>query len=452
MRIGIDARLAAAPRTGIGSYTANLARGARADRRAGAVRALHRRAARAAPGPALREHRAPGEAAPPLDLRRAPGRPAGARGSTSSTGRRTSSCPAFAGCPLVATVHDLIPLRCPGAVSRRFRLLFRRADRPRAAGGAPRDDGRRVHAARDPRALPRRRRTRSSTCRSPPARPSPPTPTRRDGGGCARATASPGATCSSSASSSRARTSRCSSTPSRSSGATYPHGPAFQLALAGGAGWRGEEIAAAVRRRGLEPAVRLLGYVPDEDLPWLYRGAELAVVPSQYEGFGLSALEAMACGTPVLAADAASLPEVVGDAGELFAPGDPALLARRIAEITAAPERLAAMRERGLARAAGFTWDRTARRVLEVYREAAAHERRPAQRRGVSREHRHRRPQGGRLRHRHARAQPRAPPGAPRPLGRVGPLPPPRRRGAAPRGRAGPAGAGALRAATRSAS
>ena len=117
--------------------------------------------------------------------------------------------------------------------------------------------------------------------------------------------------------------------------------------------------------------MRLLGYVPDEDLPWLYRGAELAVVPSQYEGFGLSALEAMACGTPVLAADASSLPEVVGDAGELFAPGDPALLARRIAEITAAPERRAAMRERGLARAAGFSWDRTARRVLEVYREAA---------------------------------------------------------------------------------
>jgi glycosyltransferase involved in cell wall biosynthesis len=125
-----------------------------------------------------------------------------------------------------------------------------------------------------------------------------------------------------------------------------------------------------VRRRGLEPAVRLLGYVPEEDLPWLYRGAELAVVPSQYEGFGLSALEAMACGTPVLAADASSLPEVVGGAGELFALGDPALLARRIAEITAAPERRTAMREHGLARAAAFSWDRTARRVLDVYREA----------------------------------------------------------------------------------
>ena len=157
----------------------------------------------------------------------------------------------------------------------------------------------------------------------------------------------------------------------------------------------------------------------------------------------------MACGTPVLAADASSLPEVVGDAGEFFAPGDPALLARRIAEITAAPERRAAMRERGLARAADFSWDRTARRVLEVYREAlrmtgdraAA----GAGAGGGSREHRHRRPQGGRLRHRHARAQPRAPPGPPRPLGRVGPLPPPRRRGAAPRGRSDQAGAGALR-------
>jgi glycosyltransferase involved in cell wall biosynthesis len=79
----------------------------------------------------------------------------------------------------------------------------------------------------------------------------------------------------------------------------------------------------------------------------------------------------MACGAPVLAADAAALPETVGDAGAIFAPGDPALLAARLAELAADPARLAAMRERGLARAAAFTWERCAAETLAVYREAA---------------------------------------------------------------------------------
>jgi glycosyltransferase involved in cell wall biosynthesis len=79
----------------------------------------------------------------------------------------------------------------------------------------------------------------------------------------------------------------------------------------------------------------------------------------------------MACGAPVLASDAGALPETVGDAGELFVPGDPGLLARRMGDLAAAPERLAALREGGLARAAVYTWDRAAARTLEVYREAA---------------------------------------------------------------------------------
>jgi glycosyltransferase involved in cell wall biosynthesis len=152
---------------------------------------------------------------------------------------------------------------------------------------------------------------------------------------------------------------------------THPETADLQLALAGGAGWRGAAIAAAVRGRGLEPAVRLLGYVPDADLPALYRGATLALVPSEYEGFGLPALEAMACGAPVLASDRAALPETVGDAGELFTPGDPAALAHRISGLVSRPERLARLSERGLARAAGFTWERSAAQTLAVYREAA---------------------------------------------------------------------------------
>ncbi len=143
----------------------------------------------------------------------------------------------------------------------------------------------------------------------------------------------------------------------------------FQLALVGGAGYRGEEIAEGVRGRGLEPAVRLLGYVPDEDLPALYRQADLLVVPSQYEGFGLPALEAMACGTPVLAADRSSLPEVVGPSGRLFAPGDAELLADQMEEILSSDETLAEMSVRGRERAGLFTWEETATRTLRVYRE-----------------------------------------------------------------------------------
>jgi glycosyltransferase involved in cell wall biosynthesis len=117
--------------------------------------------------------------------------------------------------------------------------------------------------------------------------------------------------------------------------------------------------------------VRLLGFVPDADLPALYRGATLALVPSQYEGFGLPALEAMACGAPVLSSDATALPETVGDAAELFTPGDPGALARSIAGLIARPERLAQLHERGLARARVFTWERTAAQTLAVYRDAA---------------------------------------------------------------------------------
>jgi len=142
----------------------------------------------------------------------------------------------------------------------------------------------------------------------------------------------------------------------------------FQLALVGGAGYRGEEIAEEIRGRELEPAVRLLGYVPDEDLPALYRQADILVVPSQYEGFGLPALEAMACGTPVLAADRSSLPEVVGPSGRLFAPGDPELLADEMADLLSSDETLAEMSVMGRERAGLFTWEKTASQTLRVYR------------------------------------------------------------------------------------
>jgi glycosyltransferase involved in cell wall biosynthesis len=141
-----------------------------------------------------------------------------------------------------------------------------------------------------------------------------------------------------------------------------------QLVLAGGRGWRDGEVMQRAAR--LDPAgrdIRLIGHVPDSDLPALYRLADLLVYPSLYEGFGLPPLEAMACGTPVVASDRAAIPEVLGDAALLVDPTDEAALAegmRRVLMCTALRRELG---ERGCKRAAGYTWERTVRRTLEVY-------------------------------------------------------------------------------------
>jgi glycosyltransferase involved in cell wall biosynthesis len=125
---------------------------------------------------------------------------------------------------------------------------------------------------------------------------------------------------------------------------------------------------ALIDRLGIEQHVQHLGMVPAADLPGVYADADLLLMPSLHEGFGLPALEAMACGTPVIASNQGSLPEVVGEAGLLVEPND-------IEQIAAAAERLltdaelrAELRKRGLERARTFTWERTARETLAVYR------------------------------------------------------------------------------------
>jgi len=110
--------------------------------------------------------------------------------------------------------------------------------------------------------------------------------------------------------------------------------------------------------------------VGDEVLVELLRGADALVHPSRHEGFGFPPLEAMACGTPVVVANAASLPEVVGDAGVLVDVDDPVALARALDDLLGDPARRAELRERGLARAAAFTWDACAAAMEDVYREA----------------------------------------------------------------------------------
>jgi glycosyltransferase involved in cell wall biosynthesis len=144
-----------------------------------------------------------------------------------------------------------------------------------------------------------------------------------------------------------------------------------ELVLAGEPGFGAEAIYAAAAAALVRGRVRLVGRIKDEDLPALYAGAEVFVMPSLYEGFGLPPLEAMACGTPVVASNVSSLPEVCGDAALLCTPTDVESIAVTIERVllnTAVRRRLI---ERGLARARSFTWERTVRDVLACYREVA---------------------------------------------------------------------------------
>ncbi len=130
-------------------------------------------------------------------------------------------------------------------------------------------------------------------------------------------------------------------------------------------------LMAEIERRGLEEHVRLLGFVPDEDLPALFSAATAFVFPSLYEGFGLPPLEAMACGAPVVAVRASAVPEVVGEAGLLVPPGDAGALAQALEGLLTNPELAAELSREGRRRASRFSWSRAAAETLEVYREVA---------------------------------------------------------------------------------
>jgi glycosyltransferase involved in cell wall biosynthesis len=123
--------------------------------------------------------------------------------------------------------------------------------------------------------------------------------------------------------------------------------------------WAGDSRPQFARTRPLT-GLRALGYVPDERLPGLYRGAEAFVLPSRYEGFGLTCLEAMACGTPVIAADRAALPEVCGGAALLVNPDDPGAITQAVLAVLADRPRAAQLRAAGIERARHFTWERAA--------------------------------------------------------------------------------------------
>lgn len=144
-----------------------------------------------------------------------------------------------------------------------------------------------------------------------------------------------------------------------------------QLILVGGQGWLFDEVFGTVERLKLTERVRFLGRVDTVDLPYLYNAARLLVQPSFYEGFGLSPLEAMACGTPVIVSNVSSLPEVVGDAGLRVDPEDVSELAVGMHRLLTDESLREEMIEKGLARAASFSWEKAARQTLEVYRKVS---------------------------------------------------------------------------------
>ena len=141
------------------------------------------------------------------------------------------------------------------------------------------------------------------------------------------------------------------------------------LVVIGGKGWLYDEIFERVEALRLNEHVRFLHNVPDADLPGFCNAAGVLTIPSFYEGFGLPVLEALACGTPVVAAERASLPEVVGEAGILVNPDDAGDIAQALARALTDESLRSRMRELGLAQAARFTWERAARETLAVYRQ-----------------------------------------------------------------------------------
>ena len=130
-----------------------------------------------------------------------------------------------------------------------------------------------------------------------------------------------------------------------------------QLVLAGGKGWYYESIFETVKKLHLEQDVIFTGYVPEEDSPLLMNGAVAFVFPSLYEGFGMPPLEAMACGTPVIVSDTASLPEVVRDAGVYVDPNSVESMKEGLLEIWGNIEIGKILKRQGIEHSKQFQWE-----------------------------------------------------------------------------------------------
>ncbi len=142
-----------------------------------------------------------------------------------------------------------------------------------------------------------------------------------------------------------------------------------RLVLAGKPTWFADRVHEAARDSGVLDRIQFCGFVSDPDLLQLYNACDLFVFPSFYEGFGLPALEAMACGRAVSCSRTTSLPEVVDGAAILFDPYSPDEIVRALADLLLDPELRARMERLGLQRAAHFSWQRTAERTLDIFHE-----------------------------------------------------------------------------------
>jgi len=146
---------------------------------------------------------------------------------------------------------------------------------------------------------------------------------------------------------------------------------AVRLVIAGAPDPRYPEALNFARQHNLDADIEWRGYVSGRQLVAAYQQADVFVLPSRYEGFGLTVLEAMACGTPVVCSNVSSLPEVAGDAALLVVPDDAAKIAEAIRRVFVEPGLATALREKGLRRAAKFSWQRTAELTLRAYEQGA---------------------------------------------------------------------------------
>jgi glycosyltransferase involved in cell wall biosynthesis len=148
-----------------------------------------------------------------------------------------------------------------------------------------------------------------------------------------------------------------------------------KLVIVGAYGW-GKDLklldagrgSIRLRRFNFADEIIFTGYVPEEDLPFLYNAAELFVFPSLYEGFGLPVLEAMACGTPVIASNLSSLPEIVGDAGLLINPYDINEIAAAMAKVLNDKDLQTELISKGLKRVQEFSWRKSAEVIFNTFK------------------------------------------------------------------------------------
>ncbi len=145
--------------------------------------------------------------------------------------------------------------------------------------------------------------------------------------------------------------------------------PDLALVIAGKSGWLSEPIEKRIQESRLANRIRRLGHVADEDLPALYSAADVFVLPSLYEGFGMGVIEAMACGTPVVTSNGSSLAEVAGGAAILVDPLDVSSIAASIREART-PASHRQLRQLGITQASRFTWEQSAAATLNVIEEA----------------------------------------------------------------------------------